>query len=282
MTLDYEGKNWKVDFFGKAHSTDGKGEPKTDIVIMLSNPVHGENLLKISMKQSNYEFIENKMLAHRILSIPGLTEFLSEDYFASFSQEHTNRTKLMTGRKSSRWNFNLGARLDIMTVPGNKNPKYRCTLNDKSIIREAYVGEFNTVGKRNIRIEHNGKQIIIPNGGIPNLVSVVNGKTGFSPQDILDSAIPIDKYTDNIKSVHLALRNINWRFAEKDFTYKMESRHLMLPVRYKELDSVSKISDIIESAEWGKYDGSLYTSESLSIPLKKNIQKLFDIEFPTR
>ncbi|QTB17405.1 hypothetical protein J2D69_19225 [Lysinibacillus sphaericus] len=68
----YGGVRYKVVESGKP--TSSKGEPKTDIYVMsisLDNSKYLE--FKISFKQDNADFLENKMTAERAEQIRGLT-----------------------------------------------------------------------------------------------------------------------------------------------------------------------------------------------------------------
>ena len=66
----FQEKNWKVLFSGKPTST--AGEPKTDIFVRCKNIDTSEILdLKISYKQADAEFLENKISAERAVQILG-------------------------------------------------------------------------------------------------------------------------------------------------------------------------------------------------------------------
>ncbi len=203
QTVNYKNTNYDIEVIAKPSSS--KGEPKTDIFIGLSNQYNKESI-KISVKQKNADFLENKMSAER-----------AEVYFGTQWKSIVERSTLRIRDKfehkmlifkekygrTEQGAITLGWKYEFLNkLNGELSAEIDVDLN------EVYKGIGLNDDKKNAFV--NG--IRIDNSGIANyLLFVEDTSTYTNAQDIINNLILIDDYIKENPKVYFACKALNYR-----------------------------------------------------------------------
>lgn len=211
-TFNFNNKNYMVIESGKP--TCSKGEPKTDIYVSAKNNKNNSiKEFKISYKQKNANFLENKINAERakqlfgnnwkrIISVSTETikdEFLKRKLIFKNKFGKTNKGSITLG-----WKFEL-----LNIISGDLSGKMELTRNQ---VVDVYAGTNLENDKRDALV--NGK--VISNSGIANYILFEN-ETINNIQDAVNSIITIDEYVDNNPNVYFACKALNYRSLEDKY-----------------------------------------------------------------
>jgi hypothetical protein len=200
----YGGEKLNIVKIGKPRPA--KGECKTDVYILAINEKEEEKEIKISIKQSDADFLENKMSIERAKEIFGdqakeiLIDCIEsekksfENDFLIYFKEH-----IKTEAKCIKigWKFEL-----INKLGGNRSGKISLSSEQK---RDVYAGSNLSSEKKNCKV--NG--VLIANSGIANYILVVKD-TNNDLDFYLNHLEPIDEYADD-KEIYFACKAINYR-----------------------------------------------------------------------
>lgn len=224
----YNDLNYTILNSGKPNPS--KGECKTDTYVSTvdQNGIKGE--FKISIKQTNADFLENKINIERAIQIFGenassiikqstesIEQRFRDDYLVLFKKhKKTESQTLKIG-----WKFEL-----LNKKSGEKSAEIKL---DKEQIVDIYAGTNLDENKRNSMI--NG--IEIKNSGIANFILFVDNYNNQTLQEIVNLIIPIKDYCKD-KKIYFACKAINYRL-EKD---KWDgNRPLSVFVEWSEIDN---------------------------------------------
>lgn len=202
----YEDKSYRVVLCDKPTIT--KGECKTDVYIKAISDKE-EKELKISVKQTNADFLENKMKLERAHELFGdqAEQILSQSiqkilpnfrmqplvFFSSYGKTAARTIKL-------GWKFDL-----CNKVQGDLSGEL--LLSEQQII-DVYSGTNLPASKRDAVV--NG--IIQPNSGIANFMLVVNPDEKLSAQECINRMVPINEYIKrNNCKIFFACKALNYR-----------------------------------------------------------------------
>ena len=156
-------KIWKV--IKVAKPTTSKGEPKTDVYILLVEEKTGvEYEIKISIKQSNADFLENKLQAPRAEQLFGTNwSTIIQNSTESIKEEFEKKTLIFKNKegRTEKGAITLGWKFELLNKSGGK---LSGNVNVSSL--EVYSGQSLAADKRNAYI--NGK--IIQNSGVANYI----------------------------------------------------------------------------------------------------------------
>lgn len=183
-----------------------KGECKTDIYILGEAENGNQKEFKVSVKQPNADFLENKMTLDRAIEILGndapsiisnsissIRENFEDDYLIHFISGHR------TGAKTIRigWKFEFT----------NKSSGKLSGLMDLSEhqVLDVYSGTNLPDEKRNCPID--GK--IVSNSGVANYIWVGDTST-FNKATFFDEIEPIENYAKD-EPIYFACKAINYR-----------------------------------------------------------------------
>lgn len=209
----YNNKQYEVVLSDKP--TCSEGEPKTDLYI-LANELESNTRkeLKISVKKSNADFLENKIGSKRAFAI------LGQDWkyiiCASILQLENNfKSKpLIYKHKKGRTNagsITLGWKFELLNKPSGILSN-KIALSRKQVI-DVYSGTNLPDDKKNSLI--NGTRI--PNSGIANYLLIGNTESYLSVQCIIDNITPITTYVESHSNIYLACKALNYRTFEQKF-----------------------------------------------------------------
>ncbi|MDO8452953.1 MAG: hypothetical protein Q7S59_00110 [Sulfurimonas sp.] len=208
--FNYEGNPYRLIKFDKP--TTSTGEPKTDIYI-LSKTVHGKNFeFKISVKQSNADFLENKINAERASKLFGTKwQELIKSLTNSVKNDFTSQKLIYKAKqgKTEEGVFTLGWKFEIL----NKSATNRSAELPKEILREVLTGENLNSTKKNAFI----KGETIQNSGVANFILPNAEHIDLTNLNaIMGNIITIDKYINNpINKVYFACKALNYRSKYK-------------------------------------------------------------------
>ena len=165
----YEGVKYEILIIGKPRPS--KGECKTDIYILCRDDFENNTEFKVSIKQSDADFLENKMTYDRAVEIFGddADKILSESILKikqSFEKE-----PLINFSKFKRTEANcikIGWKFELLNKPGGDKSSELILNNEQKI--DVYSGSNLNASKRNCNV--NGK--LIEDSGVANFIIEVD------------------------------------------------------------------------------------------------------------
>lgn len=186
--------------------TTSKGEPKTDVYVLAKNG-NGEIELKISVKQDNADFLENKITLERaneifgqntnkilIDSISKIKEIFEKDYLIF----------LETKGKTEKGSFTLGWKFELTNKKaGHKSGELELSLAQKESI---FSGVNLNKNKKDATV--NGE--LIKDSGVANFIFEVPTSWNGNSQDVINQIIPISEYSKRVK-IYFACKALNYR-----------------------------------------------------------------------
>ena len=204
----FQNVNYKVEKIGKPRPT--KGECKTDIYI-LAKSIQGCKEFKISVKQNNADFLENKMKLERAIEIFGNdAQQIISKYTLSIKNIFTNENLVFfqkKGRTEAKC-ITLGWKFELLNKPcGDKSGLVQLTDDQKL---EVYSGIDSSDKKRNCTV--NGEPI--PDSGIANFILEADFTVENEANHYFENIIPVENYIKG-KEIYFACKALNYR-AEKD------------------------------------------------------------------
>lgn len=202
--VEHAGRSYLVKTADKPFAQDNRGEPKTDVYILLEDRMSGEpKEIKISYKSANYQFLENKMSGNRFSSI--FTEEEGDEIMALLPQnDRVNREfEISTSallNEDSR--LTLGYRLDIMASDASG---YMPITVSEETMTEILGGAKLEETKRNGIIH--GREV--ENSGVADHILV--GDDFEDANDALSKVVPISEYVkeDSNRVIALAPKAVN-------------------------------------------------------------------------
>ncbi|AMO32289.1 MULTISPECIES: hypothetical protein [Lysinibacillus] len=226
----YGGVRYKVVESGKP--TSSKGEPKTDIYVMsisLDNSKYLE--FKISFKQDNADFLENKMTAERAEQIFGPNwQNIIESFTSSIDQKFATRNYIFKNKegRTSAGSITLGWRFELVNKSGG-GLSGLANLTPEQVL-EVYAGRKLAASKKNAIV--NGR--IIEDSGVANCMINCDVSSLQSIQDAIDSIISIEDFAQNNPNVYFVCKALNYR----SFDDKIEgNRPLSVFINWEVVDN---------------------------------------------
>jgi len=191
--------------------TVAKGECKTDVYVQTTSE-HGEKVFKVSVKQQNADFLENKIKHERAVEIFGknvdeiiikATESIKDVFQKSpivfFSKKGRTDAKSIT----------LGWRFELVNKNGGKRSA-SMGLSRQQII-DVYSGTTLPGDKKNALV--NGK--VVENSGVADYILVIDQNREFSITDFENSLQTIEHFVDTEQpAIYFACKALNYRVAE--------------------------------------------------------------------
>lgn len=206
VTFYYEGNEYEVIECGKPICR--KGEPKTDIYILAETNGHRREF-KISFKQTNADFIENKTNAERAELIFGedwediiidATMGIADVFYAKpliYKKSH---------KRTGAGSITLGWKYELLNKSGGDLSGV-VNLSREQVI-DVYAGTHLPADKRNASV--NGR--VIRNSGIANFMLV--NEDVFDAQSVIDNIVSVEEYVDMHPTVYFACKALNYRTFE--------------------------------------------------------------------
>lgn len=206
-TFYFEGKEYKVSLCGKPRPS--QGECKTDVYIKGIASDGEVRELKISVKQKNADFLENKMSVDRAYEILGkdasdiilrclrsIQDRFEDDCLVYF--EKRGRTGAHTMKLG--WKFEL-----LNKLSGEKSGVLELTDEQK---KDVFAGINLSQDKKNSRV--NGQ--IINDSGVADYILYIDD-ADMTQDDCLRNLQSIEEYVKS-QTVYFAYKALNYRFDE--------------------------------------------------------------------
>ncbi|MFP7487812.1 hypothetical protein SFC65_27050 [Priestia filamentosa] len=209
----FEGEEYVVDISGKP--TTKQGEPKTDIYVKSFKTLGNEAIeFKISFKQENADFLENKMTAERAQQIFGdrWKEIIC-DFTTQIEEKFINRPYIFKRnfKRTKAGCITLGWKFELVNKPGGDlSDKVNLTPNE---VLEVYAGRKLDDSKRNASV--NG--LIIPESGVANSVINCDAQSIYTIQEAVDNMIHIEKFAVQNPNVYFACKALNYRSFDNKY-----------------------------------------------------------------
>lgn len=209
----YNGNNYEVILSAKP--TCSKGEPKTDIYVLVNElQSNFQKELKISVKKSNADFLENKISDKRAAEILGqdwkyivnVCTMLLESKFKEKPLIYRNKKG-----KTNKGSITLGCKFELLNKPGGELSN-KIALSKKQII-DVYSGTNLSDDKKNAFI--NGT--IVPDSGVASYLLIGNTELYNTAQDIINDIVPITTYVESHPNIYFSCKALNYRTFEKKF-----------------------------------------------------------------
>ena len=184
------------------------GECKTDLYILTSNNKKNKEF-KVSIKKSNYEFLENKTSKERAEDIlgPSWSKIISNSTLSIKSLFPNNQLIIYSNKKKS-YTIKLGWKFEIF----NDTPrtlKVSPNLSDKQKIN-VLSGTNLSTDKKNAFV--NGKRVT--NSGVANFILEIENENQLSILDlnsIINMISPIEKFAKNMSNMNFGFTALNYR-----------------------------------------------------------------------
>lgn len=184
------------------------GECKTDVYLeLLEKNTNRIVVYKISIKQENADFLENKMSYERAVEIFGhnanvimsnairkIRKSFEDDYLICFQKYKKTEAKTI----KIGWKFELMNKLS-----GEKSALIPLTNEQKL---DVYSGINLSVSKKNSYVEDE----IVENSGVAEYLLIVSGLRDLTAEICLESLVPLKEYIKGI-DVYFACKAINYR-----------------------------------------------------------------------
>ena len=189
--FSWRGKDFVVENSGKPSAVGG-GEAKTDVYIAVRDEDSGEvSEFKLSLKQDDADFIENKPSPDRLRAVYG--ENMESKMKKSLDnlflrlQETGAAEKTLKPEKGQK---TLGCRFDVVRKPRTLSTPLDLSEDEEF---ELYSGEKLPDSKLNSSIDG----VVVPGCGAASHMLEGRREDYSTPQSVLDAAVPIREYVKN-------------------------------------------------------------------------------------
>ena len=194
--------------------TCDRGEPKTDIYVKTKNRLEGYiKEFKISYKQGNADFIENKTSADRAEQLLGDDwQHIIVESTSKLKNEFENRALIYKEKlgHTEKGAITLGWKFEIMRVKSGELSQ-KLELNDEQK-RDIYAGINLPDSKRHAYV--NGQKI--DDSGVANFI-FEEVDTANNVQDVADGLKTIDEYLSEYPDLYFSCKALNYRTFGKRY-----------------------------------------------------------------
>lgn len=203
--FNFDGQQYTVENVGKPRPSEG--ECKTDVYVAAVDKQGCIIEIKISIKQTNADFVENKITLQRAIEIFGedaknVIRRATESIADKFVDDYL--VCIDSYRRTSPGSFKLGWKFELLNkLSGEKSGVLDLTDRQKIGV---FSGENLSIEKRNCKV--NG--ITIVDSGVANFVLETDG-SGITLQQCLKQIVPVNKYALS-QNIYFACKALNYRF----------------------------------------------------------------------
>lgn len=242
-SFDYDGHHYVVEKSGKPKPS--RGECKTDTYVFAREETGNGREFKISIKQPNAEFLENKIRLERAKEIFGddaqvIIRNALESIRTNFEEDKLVCVK--SYRRTAAKTIKLGWKFELLKKDGGKKAgKIELTEGQKWNI---YAGTNLSSDKKNCKVNNE----IIPDSGVANMY-LEAGPEDTTLKSVLSKLKPMDEFIRSAPStVYFACKALNYRLEDGKWD---GDRPLAVYVQWGEID--------------GKLDGKLVMDRPLEV-----------------
>ena len=229
----YRGSLYRLLKCGKPRVQRGKGEPKTDVYVKYLVDEKEFIEIKISLKQTDYNFLENKLNLERFEVIVGkgngtkmaeelVKSILNQDLEGFMNDVKLEYNAIRHPGEMPCVRCTTGYRLDITNKPnGKRSFPLNLSLKEKM---EVFTGATLEERKRDAVVDGT----IIKNSGIANVMLEMDVNGNETPQEILDACRSLSEasFYDDFE-LYATLKAVNYYSNGK-----YETRPLIVSVEY--------------------------------------------------
>lgn len=210
-TFKFEGVEYTVSA-PSCKPTVAKGECKTDVYVQTTS-AHGEKVFKISVKQKNADFLENKMSHDRAEEIFGENaDIIITKATKSIKDKFLNTPIVFFTKKghTDAKSITLGWKFEFVNKDGG-TLSASMGLNRQQII-DVYSGTTLPKDKKNAIV--NGK--VVDNSGIADYILVIDQEEDITLADFENNLQTIEHFVDTKHpTIYFACKALNYR-AERN------------------------------------------------------------------
>jgi len=229
-SINFKDEQYRIEKIGKPRTP--KGECKTDIYILLKGKKSKE--IKISFKQKNADFLENKMSSDRAKEIFGndwkniLIKSLS-----TIKDEFLKKDLIYRERKQrvEKGCFTLGWKFELLNKKSGELSGILELTNEQKL--DVYAGGNLPDDKKNAIVD--GERI--DNSGIANYILTADIDGLKTQKDVVDNLVELTKFinSENV-DIYFACKALNYRSLHKPEPKWDGDRPLAVYVNWKVQD----------------------------------------------
>lgn len=205
LQFTYNGQNFTI--LDSDKPTCSNGEPKTDVYVSAETDRHHREEFKISFKQNNADFLENKTNSQRAEQLFGVkwAEVISNATTA-LKHEFSSRPLIYKSkyRKTEAGSITLGWKFELLRVPSGKLSGNMNLSRDQLL--DVYAGTNISSEKTNAIVNGN----VTKNSGIANYILIEDSPI-HTTQQVFDTLIPITEYITQNPNIYFACKALNYR-----------------------------------------------------------------------
>lgn len=207
--IEFEGMKYIIEECAKPRPSSG--ECKTDVYLKLKT---GSLIreVKISIKQNNADFLENKIKYERAKEILGEdVDVILKNSINSLKDKFLKQYLVVFDRykKTEAKSIKLGWRFEFVNkLGGDLSGKL---ILSREQVKDVYSGQNLPDSKRNANV--NGR--VVYNSGVANYILVIDPNSKYNLQQCIDLLTPIDTYIDQHPDIFFVCKALNYR-ANKD------------------------------------------------------------------
>lgn len=186
------------------------GECKTDVYLRI-NQSDGEREIKISIKQANADFLENKMKYERAKEIFGdATDDILKKSIASIKSQFENQYLVLFQdyKRTEAKTIKLGWKFELVNKPGG-DLSGELQLTHEQLM-DVYSGINLPDSKRNASV---GGRIVI-NSGVANYVLFVDQDSEYSLDECIRGMQTVSDYVRTHNKIYFACKALNYRSSK--------------------------------------------------------------------
>ncbi len=206
----YHGETYTVLKVGKPVCS--RGEPKTDIFIGARSDSHRIKEFKISFKQSNANFLENKTNAERAEQLFGVDwQNIISIATSNLREEFASRKLIFKSNygRTEAGAITLGWKFELLNVQSGQLSGDMLLTRDQ--VLDVYSGTNLTGDKRDATVDGE----VIRESGISNYI-LFEDRVVHTAQEAINALISVEEYVDLNPHVYFACKALNYRtFAQK-------------------------------------------------------------------
>lgn len=201
----FEGEKYVIKECAKPRPNSG--ECKTDVYVKLQSDLSTREL-KISVKQKNADFIENKIKYERAKEILGdnVDKILRES-INSLRDKFLSQYLIVFDRYKSTYaqSIKLGWKFEFVNKAGGDLCGKLAVTPDQ--LKDIYAGQNLPNSKRNAFVNDQ----IVENSGVANYILVLDPKRNYTLKECIGLLTPVDEYVQNHPDVYFVCKALNYR-----------------------------------------------------------------------
>lgn len=202
----FEGKKYFVIKAVKPRTN--AGECKTDVYVRLSDEDGKSRELKISVKQENADFLENKIKYERAKEILGDdVDAILKKSIAKIREKFDRQYLVLFDKykRSEARTIKLGWKFELLNKPsGELSGELELTTSQ---VIDIYSGQNLPEDKKNAYVEGT----IVENSGVANYILIIKQSKNYTLDEILHSLIPIEEYVKKHPHIYYGCKALNYR-----------------------------------------------------------------------